>query len=421
MKINKNSIYIILTGSLFLFPILNIPLRNALISVWAIYCVFYIVYPKCNFLYKKTFSERLILFLCILYFLLIIISLLYTDNFQQGFSSLEKSFTIFLLPLLIYLAPYRFDYKIINLFANTFIASTFIFLTYTATLFIFKYNPNFQWENTEIATGHLRYVLSNEIVSVHPTYQALWFFFAALCCFYFVFLEKRTKQVHRYFYIVLFLILIFWGTVLASRTPFIAFFITICLITLTCDHIPKSAKTFIVLTLAAGVLILSTLPTVQLRVKEVFNTELVVPKGDEFNSVNLRVGIFNCSASAIKKNWLFGVGVGDVQDELNTCYDTYDTEAFKEFDYGTHNQYLHSWLAGGLAELLCLAAILLGCYIIALKYKYYLLLGFVPYISICFLTESILERNDGMLIFITLISVVGIGATKEDRIEEAKI
>ena len=55
-------------------------------------------------------------------------------------------------------------------------------------------------------------------------------------------------------------------------------------------------------------------------ITEFQQTELSPPVGKKHNSINIRVGIYQCAFEIASSNFLLGVGFGDVQDELDSCY-----------------------------------------------------------------------------------------------------
>ena len=141
-------------------------------------------------------------------------------------------------------------------------------------------------------------------------------------------------------------------------------------------------------------------------------TKLTPPKDGNYNSVNIRVGILECSTFLIKENWMWGVGIGDVQENLNQCYQKFDTAGYSGQNYNTHNEYLSNWLSAGILALFCLVGTILLMMLLSLKFNNFLLLAFTIFISVCFLTENVLARNDGILLYCFILSFFGIGAEK---------
>ncbi|MDN5201634.1 O-antigen ligase family protein [Fulvivirgaceae bacterium BMA10] len=143
-------------------------------------------------------------------------------------------------------------------------------------------------------------------------------------------------------------------------------------------------------------------PVLKERVKEAINYNSEYSINKAWGGRALRLLKWKCSLEIIKDNLLFGVGIGDVQDSLNECYRTnkYTPLLFwKGVKYNAHNQYFETALSSGVLGLM----ILIGCFFIPFKtaiengaYLYAMFLGFI---FLCFLTESLLLRNKGVMFY----------------------
>lgn len=406
--------YIVCTSLLFSFPvILSARIRGLFLILWSLFTL-YLIYTKINFGYssKPVKSESLALGASLLFSLFLLMSMLRSTDIKDAWFSVERMLPLIFIPVLAYFSPYRFTKEDQNLFFKTFIISCLLLLIYLAGIFLYYHNPLFQWDNVLIATTHFRYLVGFVIVSVHPTYQAIWFFFAAVLTIYVGLYRKEKGVVLLIVVILTVLAFVNWAIALAARTPLIAFGLT-CIVLILISQF--SAKTKLV-SLAVLLIIASSsiffLPTIKSRVYEVVHTEISPPVESNANSTNLRVVILNCSLESIRQNWLFGVGIGDAQGVLNNCYQAYNIEEFSNTDYNSHNQYLHAWLIagtfGGLSFLFLLASI----FYISLRYWNIPLLAFMVFISLCFFTENVLVRNHGVVLFTLMISIVGIGSRK---------
>lgn len=406
--------YIICTSLLFSFPvILSARIRGPFLILWSLFTL-YLIYSRINFGYSNTHvkSEGLALKASLLFSLFLLISLLRSTDIKDAWFSVERMLPLIFIPVLAYFSPYRFSKEDQILFFKTFIISCLLLLIYLAGTFLYYHNPSFQWDNVLIATTHFRHLVGFVIVSVHPTYQAIWFFFAAILTIY-VGLYRKEKSVVLLI-VVIFTVLAFvnWAVALAARTPLIAFGLT-CIGLIFISQFSTKAK---LISLAVLLIVASSsilfLPTIRSRVYEVVYTEISPPVESNANSTNLRVVILHCSLESIRQNWLLGVGIGDAQDVLNNCYQAYNIDEFSNNDYNSHNQYLHIWLIAGTLGGLSFLFLLASIFFISLKHWNIPLLAFMAFISLCFLTENVLVRNHGVVLFALMISVVGIGSRK---------
>ena len=117
---------------------------------------------------------------------------------------------------------------------------------------------------------------------------------------------------------------------------------------------------------------------------------------DQWNGANLRIAVWECAWTVIKKNMLLGTGLGDKMDELKKQY------AEKEFAFGiqtnrnTHNNYLDIWLSLGLVGLIIFV---LGFFILPVSRAASSKDWYSVIVLICFMlalvTENYLDRTIG--------------------------
>ena len=108
----------------------------------------------------------------------------------------------------------------------------------------------------------------------------------------------------------------------------------------------------------------------------------------------------------VKDNWLLGIGSGRNEKRFNEAYLKYDLSVAAEENYNAHNQYLETLIYNGAIGLLLLLAMYFIVFRFTLKNR--LLFGFIiGYLLLTVaLTESILERQKGIWLFVTLILVL---------------
>jgi O-antigen ligase len=130
---------------------------------------------------------------------------------------------------------------------------------------------------------------------------------------------------------------------------------------------------------------------------EVQRDSIVQPQ--HINSARTHYLIWQNAVSLMKKHLLFGVGAGDVHEELNKEFAKNGFEHGTESSFNAHNQFLNTGVALGFIGLLLFLAVV--CYPAWLAFRsrewMYLLLLAVIFLN-C-LTESILERQAAILLF----------------------
>ena len=146
-------------------------------------------------------------------------------------------------------------------------------------------------------------------------------------------------------------------------------------------------------------------PNTAKRFRELFNASTYVDKPDLKNSTQLRLAIYRCSVSLIPRAGLFGFGIGDVQDELNRCYMQINPEMVEGKDtYNTHNVFLNFLLATGYFGFAVFIFVLYMLYGIAFRLKDPLFAVVLIFFTLVFLTENVISRQNGILIFAFLIN-----------------
>ena len=239
----------------------------------------------------------------------------------------------------------------------------------------------------------------SKITNVHPTYASIFFLFGALAQVHQLikpaFEEARMIRMGR---IVIALLLVFFALFAAARTPLIAFFIVLGILWL---RTKGWKRIFVPITITAATLILAFIFITPLKQRyvQVAETEVALPQGDFHNSVNVRYGIFRCSLEILEDNWLLGTSAGGLQQNMNYCFNQFDTIVYETGNYNTHNQYLDLWLSLGIFGLLAIFLIYWIPFAHALRTSSDLYLVFIIFFSVCCFTENVLARQWGVEFF----------------------
>jgi hypothetical protein len=188
---------------------------------------------------------------------------------------------------------------------------------------------------------------------------------------------------------------------LSSRMPliFLALIFCVWLIRHIHNH-PISGSFIAVVILAIIIFLFNSYSLLQDRFREITETDWSPPVGNYHNSTNMRVGIFLCTTSLLKENWVFGVGTGDTQEKLNSCYQRNGySDVLYNLEYNTHNEYFNIWLTTGIGGLFIFVLSLFIPLNMAYKRKFYLYLAFLALIILFCVTESLLERQKGIVFY----------------------
>lgn len=336
------------------------------------------------------------------------LSLIYTTNFTAAFNKLETMLSLLIIPLIFYiLLPKKsIDDKVKEEFIKLFIFSTTLFSTIIIIAILInssvEYYKDFYTNKFRIIVGTVPFI------GQHPIYASLFLAISLLFIAY-IFFSKRQKltDLTKIIYSICFLLNLSLLVMLSSKSVIIS--LMLLTILLSIKQI-QSKKNFIILSL----IILSFLSFF------IFNrrmNELIIPA--TYSNVNsnysnsYRVQIYKCSYQIIKDNWLTGVGLGDSQDMLNSCY-TLKSELLFGKDYNTHNQYLDAWIKTGIGGLMIFIFFLFYNLRSAYQTKNYVLIAIIFLYGLNFLTENILARQSGVILFSFLINFMAV--EKNNRI-----
>jgi len=104
-------------------------------------------------------------------------------------------------------------------------------------------------------------------------------------------------------------------------------------------------------------------------------------------------------------NWLIGIGPFDAQQTLDNAYKSIGMYAGEDGKSGYlglnfHNQYMETFVRFGIAGIVLLLSSLVLLIHHALKQRKQLLLLFIFFIMTFFLTESVLETQRGIVLFL---------------------
>ncbi|MES2397297.1 MAG: O-antigen ligase family protein [Bacteroidota bacterium] len=241
------------------------------------------------------------------------------------------------------------------------------------------------------------------LLDIHPTYYSMYITFSTIVIVFFLFRDWNKLKIYVKF-LALFVIVYFAFINILLSSRMLLLISLLMLVTLLIRFLFKNRVAGIIiilfLTLSTTFFFIHKNNIIKKRFTELTETQWTPPIGIYYNSTNLRVGILNCSFSLLKNNWLFGFGTGSAQKNLNACYQSsgYSDVLFID-QYDTHNQYLNVWLNTGVIGL----AIFLLTIVIPMKKAYkancFLYLAFLSLIALCCFTESLLERQSGIVFY----------------------
>jgi len=334
-------------------------------------------------------------------YLIYVISLIYTADLSKAFKILtETRLTAFLLPLVFLLLSQNkglYSLQILEKFKNIFISSTvilcLIYLIYLPFIPITA-NPFFEFPSVYFFRNGM---MSIPILGIHPIYASIYIGISMI----FIFTKRNKNSIinrgQRFFLLIFTIILI----ALSSKMVIIALLVITVIYFFKHFRTRVKQKIIFLFSTLFIIVLLFQIPTIKARVKEFLKKETFT-EYKRHNSTSIRISILSCGLKISKENLFFGVGVGDVNNELAVCYKSISSDLVYE-KYNSHNQFLSILLGSGIF------GFLIFCYFLykniqigklILDKSFYFL---VIFFCINFLSENILERQNGVILFYFMI------------------
>ena len=352
-----------------------------------------------TFKYKlklKELSKNHFAFVFIAFYLIHLGSLLYSNNTSIAYKDLELKVTLLLLPVFMLSTILFSQHKkllLLRVFAICMVAMASYdlyhsFLEYT----IDKNTQAFFYKN-------LPHLLIGK-----PHYVSWYYAFSLFISLREILILKKNRILWSLGFSILLISLI----LLSSRAYLFAFLIIASISTIV--WISKKGLSKLSILKAVGALailvgVIFAIPNTRNRITDTFVELNKLVDTTDHRQTNPRVYIWKYSMEIIAEKPIFGYGVGDAKDELGKSLKNCDAlfwngeknVPLNNKSLNFHNQFLQSWAeVGVLGFLLILLLIIRPFY---LKNQHPLFLIFVGLTFIGFLTESMLERQAGVLMF----------------------
>ncbi len=369
-------------------------------------------------------SNKLLISFCIC-FILILISTFYSTNTTNALTSLEKSLFVFWIPLIVLTSP-TLDLKKTKLLLKIFSAS--VFLASLICLGHAVHRNNYFEVFKDPNWFYFSYSDLTEIISIQPIYLALYVSFTIFIVLFLAASSWRKKAPVFKGLIIAFLLYLFLFLFLLSGRASIVATILILIAAVFWFFLNRrkfysGLMAIISLVIISGLLVYN-LPIMKDRFFEAFGLEKTSTwvYGDPQNRKPLpeaRIIKWQSALHIITENWLFGVGVGDVQNELNKEYEAVGFLLGVNERFNTHNQFLQTWVGTGMIGLVALLSTFFFGFRNAIRTRNYIFLSFLALFFLCSITESTLERQAGALMY-TLFSCLFYSTSSEEPVKSTK-
>lgn len=333
---------------------------------------------------KPSLKEGLLLSLFLALYGIYALSGLYTDDPERGLAKLGQRLSLLIFPLIFWALP-SFERKEVRQIIKAFIGGSVL-----AVLLMYA---GAGWEYWDTHKNAFFYDKLAQQIDAHPTFIGMLILFA-----YAVLLLDSVKYWQHFytkikaFRIALLILLVSCIFLLSARIIILAFgLITIVLMLLFFYQKNKLWQGIGALALQIGIAVLLIMNSSTLSGR--------FGKLSKSKSANPRIEIWDCATTLIADKPLFGYGIGQVKSLLSECYKAKRLTKFYNKRYDAHNQYLEIWITAGLLGLVILLLNLFVPLGFAWQSSNYAYVCFLIIIMSVFLTESILERQDGIFFY----------------------
>jgi len=363
------------------------------------------------FFIKKTKREKFIKPFIInsALFFIYLISMFYTTDLYNGIKKLGPGISIILFPLIFYvfLGGFKFSKGSIDRLLDIFSFSTATFMI----IFIFYYQfkilplfPDISIFDVNYIRTHIRLI---PMIGHHPIYVSI---FLGISIIHLTskssYLYKKNKN-NFYISFVLLIFNIFSLFYISSKGAIFSLIIISFIIYFIKSSNKYKAVFWGLISFCIIIVSIFSIPHLNRRFKELIKEKTYFSKElDQDSSTQIRLAIWKTSVNNIKKAPILGYGIGDVKGVLDNSYKYKYPFLIKE-NHNSHNQYFGIWLSAGIVGLIIFLLMLSFNYRLAYLSKDYRFLALLLFFSLIFLTENVIERQTGAILFFFFVNLFG--------------
>jgi len=336
--------------------------------------------------------NKYVLLFCSFY-LLHLIGLLYTSNFDEGWFDLEVKLSLFIFPIMLVSEgemPFDKQKKFILLFLTGLICNGCVCIGYALWRL---------WEQ------HI-YIFQYKLFSLfmHPSYYSMYIDMALVMMFYLFTCKEELNELENIFLCVAIFFLEFMLVLLQSKTGLIVS--SLVLIVLLAKYTLKTRKwmnTFALVIGLYGVYYVTNRYVITSNNSRIASAEDNLSKGkpdaNTTESSQVRILVWQSAWKVIKQNPVIGVGTGNVSNVLLGEYAKDGVEGALREKLNAHDQYIQTTLALGAIGLLLLLTNLLVPLYKSVKEHRFVYTMFILILMVNFLTESMFQTQGGTMYY----------------------
>ncbi len=246
--------------------------------------------------------------------------------------------------------------------------------------------------------------ISYENLANHVHFQPIYLSLYVMSAFFIILWDLFDARLK--WYDTMSLILLFVAMILlSSRTETLIFIFLLLSILVIWGYRIGRLKTMLLISFSLLVIMLGIIfasPTARTRFVEMFDTKTHYSQ-NQYGGRGLRIEKWKNTLECWQDYKWIGTGVGDYKLTLENTYRKNGFEVGYVNHYNSHNQYLQTLLATGVVGLLLLVAYLFFALKQAYQERNFLAVVFIVAFALSCLTESMLERQKGLVFFVFMV------------------
>lgn len=384
-NIQKANFYLLLLVSFFI-PFYK-EITGLLIILWALSGLFLFRFQN-----LQQLKHNALFYPFSAYYILILFSLFFTGNVSETLIILEYKLVLIIFPLFFVLThnPKLCENK--NRILKTFANGTLLAIFFQLVAAIYRVLN----ESTDITFLVIKenFVYTELSILYHPAYSSMFALFSIVIILYLVFKEKQSKKQLLLIPVYIALIVLY-----SSKTGLFALLmfalLVIILLAFKYNKLKLAVGIFSFLLLVTPIILLNNE-----RIKEFFTTHSFdINNTDPTKKIDARVYIWYYNIELIKENFWMGTTPGDYPEDILDIYTSSNYEKGIENNYNAHNQFLDSFAQLGILGFISLILPIIGGFVISVKERKFVAFSFLYLICINFLSESILNKQSGILFY----------------------
>ncbi len=374
----------------------------------------------------------------IIFYILYALSFFWSENQSFAIADLVLKIPILILPLIM-LSHEPLSIKEINKLLLAFSLSVIVLNCYCF------FDALFNYLNTRNIN---EFFYSSLTVNMHTAYQAT---FTSFSIFILVYIYLNKEYSHNWIFSFLIALQFLFLFLLSSRMQMLCLSVVTPIFLIFHYYLKQKIYlgfSYTILAFVVSYFLVSTPSVLNNRYKQTVSH--ISSIGNDSQNSDPRKFIWKKAIDVIKYNWLFGVGVGDAKDVLVSSYSKESSKPitdhavdstinilkanskylntqvkkltsdhtklkkeseniliqqinkykyFAKKQYNFHNQYLQTFATVGFFGLIILIYLLSHLFIVSIIKKDFIVSAFLFLIAMSFLTESMLERQAGVVFF----------------------